>query len=54
MTEPCPDTDELPENNASSREDAEESPAGDSSPAEVFEHLARIRGGISNGVITPW
>lgn len=24
------------------------------SAAEVFEHLARIRSGISEGVITPW
>ena len=23
-------------------------------PADVFEHLARIRSGISDGVITPW
>lgn len=31
-------------------------PAADAgaSPADVFEHLARIRSGISDGVITPW
>ena len=27
---------------------------GDASAADVFEHLARIRAGISDGVITPW
>lgn len=45
---------ELPEDAASNGEDPARGPADDDSPADVFEHLARIRGGISNGVITPW
>jgi hypothetical protein len=33
---------------------AAEVPADDASPADVFEHLARIRSGISDGVVTLW
>jgi hypothetical protein len=36
------------------RGDAAEVPAEDASPADVFEHLARIRSGISDGVVTLW
>lgn len=38
---------------AGAADDAE--PAQEAASAEeVFEHLARIRSGISEGVITPW
>lgn len=47
---------ELPEHNDHEVEpvDAADTAEDDASPAEVFEHLARIRSGISDGVITPW
>lgn len=32
-----------------------DAPGGDAlSPEDVFEHLTRLRSGISDGVITPW
>ncbi len=45
--------DELSGDDAARNETAD-APADDASPADVFEHLARIRSGISDGVVTLW
>lgn len=49
---------ESPERKGSEAETVEtrdtDSTESATSPTEVFEHLARIRAGISDGVITPW
>ncbi|MFI5907224.1 hypothetical protein [Dactylosporangium sp. NPDC051541] len=34
--------------------EAADTSAEEASPADVFEHLARIRSGISDGVVTFW
>jgi hypothetical protein len=47
-------SDELPGDNVAPGAAVADVPADDASPADVFEHLARIRAGISDGVVTLW
>ena len=54
MDESRAHADELSEDAVAPSVDSAEVPADDASPADVFEHLARIRSGISEGVVTLW
>lgn len=54
MSDTHPRTDELSTTPTSGADGGVQHIADDASPTDVFEHLARIRSGISDGVITPW